>query len=115
MIKWPFTSHDDVPDAISDLDKKDESNPRHPLFYLPGPPAGWAAAPIQAVRQPVVDGQFNPEYGYPAREFTRHNQGGHDLWRRPNSTPQPNPQTQPQGDPSASFFLQPPPPPTPLE
>jgi len=115
MVKWPFTSHDDVPDAISDLDKKDESNPRHPMFYLPGPPTGWAAAPIQQVRQPIVDGKFNSAYGYPAREHTRHNQGGHDLWRRPNSTPQHNQQTQPQPDSSASFFLQPPPPPTQLE
>lgn len=112
MTEWPFSSHDDVPDAISDLDKKNETNPHHPVFHLPHPPAGFAN-PIVRRRQPeTINGRYNPEYGYPAREMTRANQGDHDLWSRSTSTTQPTHPAQGHSDGSGSIFLQPPPPPT---
>ena len=36
MTEWPYSTHDDIPDAISDLDKKDKDD----KFYAPAPPAG---------------------------------------------------------------------------
>lgn len=114
MVRWPFVTHDDVPDAISDLDKQDERNIRHPVFFCPGPPVGWASQPVRQVRQPLVNGKYNPEYGYPAREMIKSDQkqiGGHDLWRRSIfMTPQSQQTLQP--DPNVSIFQRPPPPPT---
>jgi hypothetical protein len=115
MVKWPFVTHDDVPDAISDLDKRDESHPGHPVFHCPGPPVGWASQPVRPIQQPIINGQFNPNYGYPAREHTKANQGRHDLWRTSSSTMQQSPQTPTQPDLGSSIFQQPPPPPMPWE
>lgn len=112
MTKWPFTSRDDVPDAQSDLDKKDEKDPGHPIFYCPHPPISWAAQPIKQMRPDLIDGRFNPQRGYPAREFTRHNQGGHDLWRRSSSTTQPDQQAQTPDESNVSIFQKPPQQPT---
>ena len=114
MTEWPFSTHDDVPDAISDLDKKDESNPHHPVYYCPAPPAGWAQQPVKRFQPELVNGQFNPDLGYPARETTKANQGEHDLWRTSTSTSQANQQTQEPSPPgqSGSIFQSPPPPPT---
>jgi len=96
MRKWPFTTHDDVPDAQSDLDKKDEGHPGHPVFYCPHPPVGWAAQPMQRHQPDMVNGRFNPDRNYPAEEFTKANQRGHDLWGRSSSTTQ---QQHPGGEP----------------
>lgn len=110
MTEFPFTTHDDYPDAISDLDKKDERNPHHPMFYCPAPPVGWASQPVRRQPQPIVDGQFNPDYGYDARKMTKH--GGHDLWARSVSMTQQRQQRSSDKDKSSSIFQQPPPPPT---
>lgn len=90
MTEWPFSTHDDVPDAISDLDKKDESDQHNPIYYCPSPPIGWAQQPVQRFQPTLIDGRFNPDYGYPAEQMTKANQGGHDLWRTSTSTSQAN-------------------------
>ena len=86
MTEWPFSGHDDVPDAVSDLDKSDESDPHHPVYHCPAPPVGWATQPVRRFQPDVVNGQFNPERDYPAREHTKANQQGHDLWRSNDMT-----------------------------
>ncbi len=80
MTEWPFSDHDDIPDAISDIDKRDKNN----RLYCPGPPVGWRAAPIQPYRPGLVDGRYNPNVPYPAREFTKaqHTQRGPSLWQQ---------------------------------
>jgi len=104
MTEWPFSDHDDIPDAISDIDKQDKEG-RH---YLPAPPAGWQAATGPVHRPSMVDGKLNPEYGYPARDNIRRdqlNRSASDLWlnnsgeRSEHGTPRPG------GD---SFWLRPP-------
>lgn len=111
MTQWPFSTHDDIPDAISDLDKKDESNPHHPIFHCPHPPVGWAQSPVQRYQPPLINGSFNPDLGYPARETTKANQQGHDLWRsRPSDQGQA--QTGQHPEPDNSFFQSPAKPPT---
>lgn len=114
MTEWPFSTHDDVPDAISDLDKKDESNPYHPVYYCPAPPPGWAQQPVKRFQPELVNGQFNPDLGYPARENTKAGQHGHDLWRTSTSTNQGNQPTDPHSPsgPSDSIFQRQAPPPT---
>lgn len=106
MTQWPFSSHDDVPDAISDLDKRDEGHRGHPVFYCPHPPVGWAAQPMQRNRPDMVNGQYNPQRGYPAREFTKANQRGHDLWGS-SSTIQQHPLGAEPQNPSDSIFQPP--------
>lgn len=79
MTEWPFSEHDDIPDAISDLDKVDKDG----VIYCPGPPMHWQQAPLKRYHPPVVDGRFNPEAEYSARD--RANQRAsqnHDLWQR---------------------------------
>jgi hypothetical protein len=81
MTEWPFSKHDDIPDAISDIDKRDKNG----KLYCPSPPVGWRTAPTVIHRPSLIDGKLNPDYGYPAREFTKEKhsaQGGPDLWRR---------------------------------
>lgn len=78
MTEWPFSKHDDIPDALSDLDKRD----RDDKFYTPAPPPGWRQASPFRHRPTTIDGRFNPEYGYDARQFTRAQQQGNDLWQR---------------------------------
>lgn len=80
MTEWPFSAHDDIPDAISDVDKQDKDG----KFCCPSPPAGWRTAPVQQYQPSLIDGRFNPDYGYPARENIKRNQHGGgqaDLWR----------------------------------
>jgi hypothetical protein len=115
MTKWPFTSHDDVPDAISDLDKRDETGRGLPKFYLPGPPASWSAQPVRSRPQPMINGRMNPTHGYPAREFIKAQQhGGHDLWGS-RSTPRPDQPTHPHREFVDSIFRNPHQRPTQLE
>lgn len=82
MTEWPYSNHDDIPDAISDIDKRDKEN----RLYCPGPPPGWRSAPVKIHQPSLVDGQYNPSYGYPAREYSKANkgssQGGDNLWRQ---------------------------------
>lgn len=78
MTEWPFSAHDDIPDAISDIDKQD----RDGKWLTPAPPPGWrTAAPIRSIPN-MIDGRYNPDRGYPAREFIKSDQHGVDLWRR---------------------------------
>jgi predicted phage terminase large subunit-like protein len=109
MTEWPFSSHDDVPDAISDLDKKDESNPHYAIPYCPSPPVGWAQQPVKRFQPPLINQQWNPDLGYPARETTKANQGGHDIWGPSSSTIRPGQQAQTQEGQSDSIFQKPPP------
>lgn len=73
MTEWPFSEHDDIPDAISDIDKRDKDG----RLYCPGPPPGWRSQ--QAIRhQPaMIDGRYNPNIGHPARESIRREA---ELW-----------------------------------
>jgi predicted phage terminase large subunit-like protein len=77
MTEWPFTAHDDIPDAISDLDKRD---PRTTALYCPGPPAGWRSAAFSAQKPALVNGRYNPERSYPARELVKAEQQGENSW-----------------------------------
>lgn len=79
MTQWPLSQHDDIPDAQSDLDKRDEKG----RFYLPAPPAGWRSPMVDRFAPSMLNGQFNPEYGYPARAMDRMSQraeGATELW-----------------------------------
>jgi hypothetical protein len=79
MTEWPFSKHDDIPDAISDLDKIDPSG----KFYFPAPPPGWVPMEVRRFEPPTVDGRYNPRLDYPAREFTKNKE--HDLWNSKQS------------------------------
>lgn len=68
MTEWPFSGHDDVPDAISDLDKTDDKG----RWLLPGPPSQWHPLHIKRSEPIVLDGRFNPRYQWPADESHRH-------------------------------------------
>lgn len=109
MTEWPFSKHDDIPDAISDVDKRDKDN----KLYCPGPPVGWRTQPITTHKPPTLGGRYNPDYGYPAEEFTKANHGaaqrGSSLWNQ-NLSSKEDAQTQR----SQSIFQRPPPPPTKL-
>lgn len=78
MTEWPFSAHDDIPDAISDLHKTDKDG----RFLLSAPPPGWRTAVASRHQPRMIDGRFNPARDYPAREFIKADQQGHDLWRR---------------------------------
>lgn len=81
MVEWPVSTHDDIPDAISDLDWTDPANGK---YGCPAPPAGWRTATGIRQEPSIVDGKLNPRYGYPADEHIRHRgeHVGHDLWLR---------------------------------
>lgn len=79
MTQWPLSEYDDIPDAQSDIDKRDENG----KYYCPSPPPGWRA-PVGRRQHPVlINGQFNPNRGYPAQEMLRAEQlmeGHFDSW-----------------------------------
>jgi len=77
MTEWPYSEHDDIPDAFSDIDKQDKEG----KYYLPTPPPGWRSS-ANVIHQPsMVDGRLNPDAGYDARENIRRDQRhGDDLW-----------------------------------
>jgi hypothetical protein len=88
MTEWPFSKHDDIPDAQSDMDKKDQTG----KFYCPGPPVGYRV-PVQGRYQPpMVDGKYNPEVTYDPRSLIRMMQqrAKGDLWSKASNTPQDN-------------------------
>jgi predicted phage terminase large subunit-like protein len=99
MTEWPYSQHDDIPDAISDIDKKTKEG----QWIAPAPPSGFATN--TAIRQlpNLIDGKYNPDRGYPAREFTKGNQQGDSLWRNRGSQPATETSS------SDSLFKQPPP------
>lgn len=68
MTRWPFAGHDDIPDALSDLDNADEKG----RFLLPGPPTAWHPLHIKRSEPVILDGRFNPRYQWPAEESHRH-------------------------------------------
>lgn len=84
MTEWPFSRHDDIPDAISDLDKIDAKTGS---YYCPAPPAGWRAQ-TAVIRPPsMVSGRFNPDAKYPADDLHKRDQPrqgavGGDLWQQ---------------------------------
>lgn len=79
MTRWPMTAHDDIPDAISDLDKVNEDG----QYYFPHPPMSWSPPVIQRYRPAIVDGKFNPQAlpGFPEDP----KKSGDDLWDTPRS------------------------------
>lgn len=100
MTEWPYSQHDDVPDAISDLDKKDKED----KYIAPEPPAGWRNAARVLQVPTMIDGRMNPDAGYPARDHVRREQQQTgDLWRS-RSDPGASP-GQLQGN---NFFRRPP-------
>lgn len=104
MTEWPFSEHDDIPDAISDIDKQDKEGRN----IAPAPPPGWRAATAFRHKPTLIDGKINPEYGYPARDNVRRDQvaaGATDLWLN-RSAPSSQP-GQPQS-PGDSFWRRPP-------
>lgn len=82
MTEWPFSDHDDIPDAISDLDKQDKDG----KYYLPAPPSGWSPAYIKRYQPPTIDGKFNPRYDQSAQERVKQPNRLHDLWNNDRST-----------------------------
>lgn len=84
MTEWPFSQHDDIPDAISDIDKKTKEG----QWIAPSPPTGFATNRAIRVQPNLINGQYNPDRGYPAREFTKANQQGDPMWRNHGSRPE---------------------------
>lgn len=82
MTQWPLVAHDDIPDAQSDLDKKD-GNGKQAKYYCPHPPPGWRSPTAHRHQPATINGEFNPDYGYPARAMGRMDQrqeGQAELW-----------------------------------
>lgn len=80
MIEWPFSSHDDIPDAAADMDAVDK-NGRH---IFPGPPAYWTPHVSGLPAQPsMINGQFNPEVRIDARERIKNLSKKNGLWSQP--------------------------------
>lgn len=80
MTEWPFSDYDDIPDAISDIDKRDKDN----VLFCPQPPIGWRANITRAFVPTMLDGKYNPDLGYPAREMekTKNLSHGQDIWQQ---------------------------------
>ncbi len=80
MTEWPFSGHDDIPDAISDLDKQDAEG----KYFAPSPPVGFQVQAAIRHRPNMIDGHYNPDRGYPARDFVKSEQqkgDANDIWR----------------------------------
>jgi len=75
MTEWPFSANDDIPDAISDIDKRDESG----KLLFPGPPVGWQNYGAVRTEPLTLDGRWNPRHPWPARESSRHAEN--DIWK----------------------------------
>ncbi len=80
MTEWPFSAHDDIPDAISDLDKKNKEG----TYYLPAPPSSFSPAFIKPFNPVTIDGKFNPRHQMDARDRSKNQE--HDLWSRGRSS-----------------------------
>lgn len=82
MTEWPFSSHDDIPDAISDLDKQDKEG----KYYLQAPPVGYMPMAAKRYTPAMVDGRFNENVQMDARDRAKPLGGNSDLWQRSEST-----------------------------
>jgi hypothetical protein len=84
MTEWPYSGYDDIPDALSDIDKQDNDG----KWVCPAPPVGWRTQASIRTEPTMIDGKLNPRYGYPADEMRKNHDGaiGADLWRRDSST-----------------------------
>lgn len=103
MTEWPYSLHDDIPDAISDIDKQDKEG----KWIAPAPPAGWRAGTAFRQLPNMIDGRYNPDRGYPARDFLRRDQQSvGDLWRSKSDGERPSNETQIRG--AANFWQRPP-------
>ena len=83
MTEWPFSDYDDIPDAISDIDKRDKDN----KLYCPQPPAGWRTGVVSVHQPSMIDDRYNPDLGYPARDMAKaqHQSQGQSIWRTSSS------------------------------
>ncbi|MEE8518703.1 MAG: hypothetical protein V3S98_06225 [Dehalococcoidia bacterium] len=84
MMEWPFSAHDDVPDAISDLDKRDQED----RLYMPGPPPGWMPQMYGRQTPDTINGQYNPDTNWDPRTKIRAediNRGKDEIWRKSTS------------------------------
>lgn len=82
MTEWPFSNHDDIPDAISDLDKQDLKDGGR--YLCVAPPPGWRTANQIIPRPSMIDGRYNADRGYPTEEFTKGGPMtavGADIWQ----------------------------------
>ena len=80
MTEWPFSTHDDIPDAISDIDKVDKEG-KHVCQH---PPLGFQSSTAFRHVPNMVNGGYNPDRGYPAEDFAKRDQqtgDGQDIWR----------------------------------
>lgn len=71
QTEWPFSEHDDGPDAASDMDKTYIENDRE-RYYCPAPPPGWRSqTAVRHIPPSTISGRFNPNRPYPADEMHR--------------------------------------------
>lgn len=81
FCEFPFSQHDDIPDALSDLDKqRDEGG-----FYVPAPPPNFNPARAPGAKQwrpTVVDGAWNSTQELDWRQMVKGSgeRAGKDLW-----------------------------------
>lgn len=83
QTEWPFSEHDDSPDAQSDIDKRFVENDIS-KYYAPGPPPGWRTQ--KAIRHipNMIGGALNPRQAYPADKMHKADHvggAGQELWR----------------------------------
>jgi len=84
FCEFPFSQHDDIPDAISDLDKQRDGGG----YYVPAPPVGFNQAKLPGANRykpTLKDGAYNPEKvaEFDLAELIRNrDQSGEDLWQR---------------------------------
>lgn len=83
MTEWPFSEHDDIPDALSDIDKQ---NPQTMAYYFPSPPNDWMPNVAARYEAPTIDGRFNPRVQFGAKTPRQE----HDIWGAKSSTGAPD-------------------------
>lgn len=81
MTEWPFSAHDDIPDAISDLDKQDKDG----KYYVPHPPSSWSPSFVRRMTPPTIDGRWNEQHKLDARD--RAKTKDHDIWQSNGGSP----------------------------
>jgi hypothetical protein len=81
MTEWPFSGHDDIPDAISDLDKQ-EIVGKITSYICKEPPHGWQSPRQERFQPHMIDGAYNPNASYPASDNIKQNNiPGTELWQ----------------------------------
>jgi hypothetical protein len=78
MTEWPFSDHDDIPDAISDIDKKDKKG----RFLIKAPPVGWGPHYQSQHIPPYVNGHLNPELALDPRGMLKSQGRSGSLWEK---------------------------------